>query len=301
MVFPEETSFFRRFLPQAEGLDLEGQLRLAEKLLIHIFLWNQVNPPPVQDGFPDRDYSAIPYEQVRLAMREYASQSHRNAGDILSAAILAYGQVSGQAGVQSRWWVEKTPYNEYFVGRIFEWWPEARCIHILRDPRDNFASYSRKHPDWSPEFFASNWVRSTKAGLDNCTRYGPERYLLIRYEDITHAPQEQLMKLSSYLGIDWDASLAAPTRAGEQWRGNSMFTDQFQEISAVPVSRWKEKLSPIDAGVIEQKAGSLMASFGYDCEALASGGMSRRLAARWRWLVWPVRRRLRSRAKSQPE
>ena len=44
VVFPEETSFFRRFLPLAEGLDLEGQLNLAEKMLIHIFRWNQANP-----------------------------------------------------------------------------------------------------------------------------------------------------------------------------------------------------------------------------------------------------------------
>ena len=46
VVYPEETVFFRRYLPQSEGLDIQGQLALAEQLLIHIFTWNTAAPPP---------------------------------------------------------------------------------------------------------------------------------------------------------------------------------------------------------------------------------------------------------------
>jgi len=44
IVYPEETIFFRRYLPQADGLDLQGQLALAERTLIHIFRWNRLKP-----------------------------------------------------------------------------------------------------------------------------------------------------------------------------------------------------------------------------------------------------------------
>jgi hypothetical protein len=184
--------------------------------------------------------------------------------------------------------VEKSPYNEYYAAQIFAWWPEARCIHILRDPRDNYVSYRRKHPDWQPEFFAANWRRSTRLGQENRGRFGAARYLILRYEDLTQAPEATLRQLSAFLQIDWDPSLGAPTRAGAQWTGNSMFSDQFQGISAGPVARWRGALSLQDAAVIEIMARSPMDQFQYAREV----GGAAALVARGRSLVWPLRRRL---------
>jgi hypothetical protein len=292
VVYPEETVFFRRFLPQAAGLDVEGQIELAERLLVHIFRWNAAEPVSDQEDFPGRDYSAIPFDEVYQSMRQILRLDYRHPGDVLSAAILAFGQVGGQANPQTRAWVEKSPYNEYYAAQIFAWWPAARCLHILRDPRDNFVSYRRKHPDWTPEFFAANWRRSSLAGLQNLARFGAERYYLLRYEDLTQAPEKELEKLAGFLQIDWDPALANPTRAGEQWRGNSMFASQFQAISNAPVARWKEKLSHPEAAVIELGIGRVLETCGYAPEASAAGGMAQRLAARWRLITWPVRRRL---------
>jgi hypothetical protein len=184
--------------------------------------------------------------------------------------------------------VEKSPYNEYYAEQIFTWWPDARCIHILRDPRDNYVSYRRKHPDWQPEFFAANWSRSTGSGLAARGRFGAERYLVLRYEDLAQSPEATLRQLTNFLHIDWDPSLAAPTRAGAQWAGNSMFSEQFQGISAAPVARWRAELSPGDAAVIEYMARSPMEQFQY---ARGVSGAAA-LAARGRALAWPLRRRL---------
>ena len=95
IVYPEETIFFRRYMPRLAGLDLEAQLALADETLIHIFQWRHTQPVPSQDGYPDRDYSQVSYEQVRQVMRQLAFQRCLHPGDVLSAAVLAYGQVSG--------------------------------------------------------------------------------------------------------------------------------------------------------------------------------------------------------------
>ncbi len=299
IVYPEETTFFRRYLPQAAHLDLAGQLDLADQYLIHIFQWNRENPVPSQAGFPDRDYSPISYQQVRQALRGQIAQRCRHPGDILSAAVLAYGQVSGQASAQTRWWVEKSPYNEYFCGQIFEWWPEARCIHILRDPRDNYVSYRRKHPEWSAEFFAANWKRSTLAGLQNQQRYGAQRYRVVRFEDLTGAPATHLPQLADFLQIEWDASLAAPTRAGAQWQGNSMFAEQFNVISAAPVARWKSGLPPQDAAVIEWMDRSPMQTYQYSPE-ISNHISATALSGGLRALTYPLRRRLARLKQARP-
>ena len=292
VVYPEETVFFRRFLPRTEGLDLKAQLELADQLLIHIFRWNASDPVPDQDDFPGRDYSKVSFDEVQSTFHELVGEQIHNPGEILSAAVLAFGKVSGQVGEKTRRWVEKSPYNEYFTQNIFNWWPEARCIHIVRDPRDNFASYRRKHPDWAPEFFAANWARSGKAGLNNQERFGIERYLILRYEDLTQSPAENIRKITHFLQIDWDPALTSPTRAGEQWSGNSMFANQFQEISAAPVSRWRDQLQPLEAAVIELGTSPFFKAFEYQTELLANGNSRSWIQARSRLLTWPIRRRL---------
>ena len=64
-----------------------------------------------------------------------------------------------------------------------------------------------------------------------------------------------------------------------------MFSDQFQGISAAPVARWKEELSPQDAAVIEVHGGIA------DGPVSTTPGDVRRLR-RWppvaRSLVWPL-------------
>ncbi len=281
VVYPEETAFFRRYLPEAGDASLEEKLSLAERHLIHIFEWNTQEPPSHQEGFPDRDYSAISFEEVAAALRQSASQAAlRHAGDILSAAALAFGQVSGQLRPDTQRWVEKTPYNERYAERIFTWWPEALCVHLVRDPRDNYVSYTRKHRSWTAEFFAGNWVTSTRSGLANRERFGVERYLLVRYEDLALTPEEVLEKLRLFLGIEDHPTLRTPTRVGAPWGGNSMFLDRFNQISATPIGRWKNDLPLAEAAVIEMIAGAPMQALGYDLQG-ETPFQARLRAARW--------------------
>ena len=126
---------------------------------------------------------------MRQAVNQLVAEQFRHDGDMLSAVILAYGQVTGQITSATRHWVEKTPYNEHYAAQIFAWWPAALMVHTVRDPRDNFASYRRKHSNWSPDAFAMNWARSTQAGFDNLARFGADHYWMLRYEDLVVAPE----------------------------------------------------------------------------------------------------------------
>jgi hypothetical protein len=204
----------------------------------------------------------------------------RHLGDLLSAAVLGFGRVTGQWTEESRYWVEKSPYNERFAGKIFEWWPQAKCIHVVRDPRDNYASYRRKHPSWSPEFFAWNWQRSLEYGLINRERYGDGRYWLLRYEDMVSEPESFMEQLCTFLAIDPHPILLCPSRVGVLWEGNTMFDDRFQGISTSPVGRWRESLVHRDVAVIEIMVSSQMDEFSYSRSASYSLPAALRV---WRW------------------
>ncbi len=298
VVYPEETVFFREFLPGAADQQREALLHRAEDRLIHIFAWNQTSPPAHQRGFPDRDYTQISYEAVREALqRRLGQRDYRHPGDVLSAAVLAFGEVSGQLTDRSHSWVEKSPYNEQYVREICGWWPAARFLHIVRDPRDNYLSYRRKHPEWRVETLAYSWTRSTRQGLENRRLLGEDRYLLIGYEDLVGKFAATMAGIRRFLGIDDDPRLAIPTRAGVHWGGNSMFEMAFKGISQKSVGRWKNALPAIDAGVIQTMAGSEMRELGYET------GAGVPLQARWRAARWRVgrwRAARRTAAEAQP-
>ena len=243
ITYLEETSFFRRYLPKVKGKSLEDKLALSDQFITHIFEWNATNPPEHQKDYPGRDYSDIPVDQVRAEMRKLVAERFNHDGDILSAAMLAFGRVTGKWTDASLRWVEKTPFNEHFAKQIFAWWPEALCIHTVRDPRDNFASYLRKHENWTARQFAASWRRSTREGLNHQRQYGRDRYMLVHYEDFTSAPVEMMQSLCAFMGISTDESMFKPTRGGKSWQGNSMFSEKFESISSAPVGRWKGSLS----------------------------------------------------------
>jgi hypothetical protein len=264
VVYPEETMFFRRYLPKAQGLSLEQKLDLADKFLIHMFEWNQIDPPVHQAGFLDRDYLDISFEAISLAMRQIVAEEYRQDGDILSAAVLAFGKVSGQIGEHAVRWVEKTPFNEYYVKQILGWWPDALLLHVVRDPRDNFVSYKRKHPEWSARTFAESWSRSTQSGLAWQAKLGPDRYRVLHYEQLIESPEGVLREICEFLGINDHPTLKMPTRNGKDWGGNSMFAEQFKHISASPVGRWKKTLGADDLVLLEGLARAPIRQMGYE-------------------------------------
>jgi hypothetical protein len=258
ITYPEETSFFRRYLPKASGKKILEKTVLSDRYLTHIFEWNKINPPAHQAGFPDRDYSHIPVTKIRRAVNQLVAQRFRHDGDMLSAVILAYGQVVGQITSSTRHWVDITPFNEHSSAQIYTWWPAALMVHIVRDPRDNFASYRRKHSSWLPEAFAMSWVRSTQAGFDNIARFGAEHYWMLRYEDLVVAPEARLRQLCQFLNINDDPSLRRPARGEEL-----MSEDQLSTIGAAPLGQWQETLSAEDAAALEMVAAPWMRRLGY--------------------------------------
>jgi len=284
IVYPEETAYFRRFLPAARGSTVQEQLRLAETLLLHIFQWDPAAPPASQAGFPDRDYTAVDFKAVRTAFRQVIQETGISPSKILPAAIQAYGEVRGVFTERIERWVEKTPYNEEFARQIFHYWPEARCVHVVRDPRDNFASYHRKHPDWSARSFGYSWRRSLRRGEENRRRYGDHRYLMLRYEDLLTEPERELGRIADFLGIQFDVSMRQPTRAGVPWAGNSMYGDAFLGLSTKPIGRYVESLERNVIKRLEAVLHPEMTRWRYPLAfALEPGDILVRVLARLRW------------------
>lgn len=111
---------------------------------------------------------------------------------------------------QGELFVEKTPDHSLYISEILELLPEARFIHVLRDPRDVAASMIVASKTW-----ASGWAPKTGAGAakwwkkrvlairESTKNLDSKQFLEVKYEDIRASPASSMTTLLNFLGLTW--------------------------------------------------------------------------------------------------
>lgn len=264
VVFNNESHFFLKFLPAYKGSDSQTAMALGQEILLEN--WHP-------DNYYYRKFLAhIPYAEVIRLYQSWLKQPDREQypHDYLTSAVLAYGKASGQFQNTSRYWVEKTPYNEQYARLIFEWWPQAKCLHMLRDPRDFWATLKnraikrqRKMPKL--EATAYSWQESVQLAYQNQRLYGTKQYLILCYEDLVKEPRQELDKIIDFLEIDDFEGLLQPTKGGGHvpWQGNAV-SQKFNSISAANIGRWRQELDETEVCVLESLVSFAMQQAGYE-------------------------------------
>lgn len=263
-----ESRFFSVFLRESRARNRFAKIDLAEQILLRHFLGPVASNPylTLPDLENNRHLTHIPYSSVRSAFRKRVSRQGSSDKDLLPAAILAYGEASGQLDSRSRRWVEKTPLNERHGPLILSWWPDAKTIQLVRDPRDNLCTLKkRKHRRGRLGSFIFMWRRSALLLSEYQAAYGADRVLGVRYEDLVLAPRQQIRRIIEFLDIEDHHTLYRPTVAGglHPWEGNSAFCMKFDGIDPRSVGRWRTALDPRERDILEGALRTEMAMYGY--------------------------------------
>jgi len=193
---------------------------------------------------------------------------------------------------------EHTPGNAFFVRDILRLYPNARIVHMVRDPRAVLASQRHK---WRRRFLGAGtiplreavrswlnyhpWVLSRlwRAAVSGVREVSAEaRVFTVRYETLVSAPEETLGRLCDWLGIAFEpAMLEVPVV------GSSMRSDVAGRsgMDASRAEAWREGGLPrYDIAVCEQVCGVLMDEYGY-----APTGARRGLALIPDLIVFPAK------------
>lgn len=176
-------------------------------------------------------------------------------------------------------WAEKTPINIQSLDFLFDRFPKARFIHMIRDGRDVICSL-RTHPrhkliDGKLVKLNTNkpidqcidtWVRETGRGL---AWRGDPRYFELRYEDIVSDPVATLKRTFEFLGEPWDPVVLSFHEVKSASRDVSKFPqnpEAVQPLSSKSHGRWKRDLSEEELRLFCERASDLMREFGYEME-----------------------------------
>lgn len=183
-------------------------------------------------------------------------------------------------------WGDKSLHTEHYVERLFAEFPDARVVHLVRDPRDRYASVRRRHgQDLSRVGAATGrWLSSTRAAMRNAARH-PDHYLVVRYEDLATDPQSTLRVVCGFAGLEY-----SPTMLGmggvpdHRVGGNSSFGDlEPATVSTQAIGRFRSVLSPSEIAFVQLVARRELAAHRYE---RADTGL--RGGARVRFWAWDL-------------
>jgi hypothetical protein len=150
-------------------------------------------------------------------------------------------------------WGLKTPHNEFWTDEIFAAYPDAKMIHLIRDPRDVAVSVESRGWDKPLEKTCLKWQKSAQLGKINQEK-SANSYLVVRYEDLVLNPEYITQKVCDLVELDYTPDLLKMD-AQLGWRGsNSHFEDlgyEHEGISEKAIGRYSEHLSLADKEFIE--------------------------------------------------
>jgi hypothetical protein len=170
-----------------------------------------------------------------------------------------------------------------------------KVVYLVRDPRDTALSAYYYHlkrreiPDGYPmDLFVSRWLSETQWEPRfgtwrehvlswTTTRGEDSKFLLVRYEDLKKDPQNELMKVASFLGITTSRNQLARAvelssadrmrklekQQHEAWGMTKGFRADVPFIRTAVAGGWKSSLSEISVQAIEADCGAVMRSLGY--------------------------------------
>ncbi len=253
---------------------------LTERLFSRIFRWVTPSRRPMDNmaaGFdrPQEDEFALcmigvpsPYERIAFPNRLPARAEHLDLSDLRPAALAAWKRAFQRFLQQltcknPRRLVLKSPPHSARIKTLLEMFPDARFVHIVRDPRVVFPSTVRL---WKTMFRVHGLQRPTNAGLEEYVSntfvhlyekleegkrlVPPGRFHELRYEDLVRDPLGEMRKLYDSLELGgFEKHLQARL---EQY----LEANRGYETNQYP-------LSPEQRKEIEQRCGTVIRRYGY--------------------------------------
>lgn len=162
----------------------------------------------------------------------------RETADAYLARLRRFGPESARV-------VDKLPGNYMTAGLIHAHLPNARFVHVVRNPLDVFLSIWTTYFEAPPQFSGSraNIVANYREFLrvtEHWRRLIPsDRFLEVQYEDLVNRSEQTIRALVEFCGVEWsDACLTPELRKGRVSTPSQVRVRK--PIDTTRVERWRK-------------------------------------------------------------
>lgn len=245
----------------------------------------------------------IDWDRLRSELRD----GHADYGRLYE--LLQLQQVERESKAR---WGDKSLMNERYAERIFEAYPDARLVQMLRDPRDRYASVLTRWKTRRGGIGAgmAEWFASVRAAENNQAHW-PDMCLTVRYEDLVSDPSVEMQRVCEFIGepfVEEMLSMQGAERFRREGANSSYGKRAPGAISATSVGRYTQVLSRAQVEYVDRVGGEVMKRHGYEPDERSQGVRDRlTLAAllpfeELRRNAWQTRSALRAtRARAVPD
>ena len=176
---------------------------------------------------------------------------------------------------ETLWIGDKNPVYSMSADRLRNIFPDAKFICIIRDYRDNFISIKKlaekevavEAPVLSLQ--VGRWRIFTRLFL-NLKRRFPDKYYILRYEDLVSEQESTFRSLCEFLGIDYDPSVFDFHKKKEETVNTygDFIYEKFHENLLKPINTgrmntWQKVLTEEEVRMADQIAGKYADKLGY--------------------------------------
>ena len=159
-------------------------------------------------------------------------------------------------------YVGYSPVIGFDADRILSDFPKGHVIHVVRNPWSGFADTSKRPYPLSIERYSMTWAMMQHHALIFSRRF-PDRFHMVRFEDLVASPRETLGKLATKLGIAWNDSLLAPS-----WNGKAMESVYPWGTIRTPTTMANiatmNELNSEQKAIIQTQTSVMLPHFGYE-------------------------------------
>jgi hypothetical protein len=181
-----------------------------------------------------------------------------------------YERIEAEQGRSGATYFAEKLRNDIVPDLMWELYPQAREVVLVRDPRDVLTSIraaTRKRGARPLPADPERWVGEEFTGrilavLDSWRRRG-ERTHLVRYEDLMMQPRETLAGVAGYLGLGTGDDAIDPMIDSAGRRLPGMEEHRTTSDSASSIGRWRRDLEPELAEACERAVGPALEAWGY--------------------------------------
>jgi hypothetical protein len=196
-------------------------------------------------------------------------------------AIEVYRQAMTHAteAAGKRFWVRRATSYIFYAREILELMPEARVLYLLRNPYDVCASKKRRSP--TRDRFIG-WVVSWNRGLriaGELARDFPDRFLMVRYEDMVTEPARTFERIFAFAGVPFDERYLDVPHVNRS-EAHQTRTSATRGLNPSRVYYYTEILTPAEVAAVKMLAWNSKVGEHYpDLPAPARSGLGTRLGA----------------------
>jgi sulfotransferase family protein len=165
-------------------------------------------------------------------------------------------------------WGDKRPLYAARMSAIWDLFPNAHFIHVVRDPRACVASL-RTLGWFEGEIgpMAALWEHSVKSVDGWRSKLAPDQLLDVKYEELVLDAQQTLRQVAEFAGLRADDDAVEQMlhyQEVEEKRSPRHHSNLTQALDPSRLSGWKETLEPREIAFIEQATRPLMERWSYE-------------------------------------